>query len=247
MSNNAPIKGRIHSVETCGAVDGPGLRYVIFFQGCNMRCLYCHNPCARDIEGGTEATVEELIEDIKKYVPFMKASNGGVTLSGGEPLLQPKFAKELLRRCHQLGIHTVLDTNGCFDVDKVKDILEYVDLVLLDIKSYEPITHKKVCGVSKDPVYSFASYLNEIKKDVWVKFVLVPDLTDAEENIEGIANFVSGLNNIKKIEILPFHKLGEYKWKKLGYKYELYDTPQATDEMVEKAKKIFKKYNLISE
>ncbi len=237
-------KGRIHSIETCGTVDGPGIRYVIFTQGCPLRCLYCHNPDCRTPHDGKEVTVDELITDIQKYRSYMEFSGGGVTITGGEPLMQPEFVLEIFRRCQNLGIHTVLDTSGYVKLATAKPILDYVDLVLLDIKSFDPKIYHQVTRVSLEPTLNFARYLSEINKPVWIRFVLVPNLTDPPHNIRGLAEFVSDLNNVKRVEILPFHKMGEYKWEQLGYEYLLKDTPPAPPELIETAKKIFQEYGI---
>ncbi|MCU0518443.1 MAG: pyruvate formate-lyase-activating protein, partial [Oscillatoria sp. Prado101] len=186
------VWGKIHSIETCGTVDGPGLRFVIFTQGCPLHCLYCHNPDSRNCEGGKEVTADELIEEIQKYRSYMRFSGGGVTVSGGEPLRQPEFVREIFKRCKELGIHTALDTSGFARLHLVRDVLEYVDLVLLDIKSFEPATYLKVTGVALEPTVKFAQYLSEINKPVWVRFVLVPGLTDGPQNVEPLAQFVAG-------------------------------------------------------
>ncbi|MDJ0742139.1 MAG: pyruvate formate-lyase-activating protein [Xenococcaceae cyanobacterium MO_167.B27] len=237
-------KGRIHSIETCGTVDGPGIRYVIFTQGCPLRCLYCHNADCRYPNGGKEVTVDELIEDIQKYHSYMKFSGGGVTITGGEPLMQPEFVLEIFRRCQELGIHTALDTSGYVKLATVKPVLDYVDLVLLDIKSFDPKIYHQVTSVSLEPTLNLARYLSDIKKPVWIRFVLVPHLTDPPHNIRGLAEFVSDLKNVERVEILPFHKMGEYKWEQLGYEYQLKDTPSASPELVATAKKIFAEYGI---
>ncbi|AFZ33979.1 pyruvate formate-lyase activating enzyme [Stanieria cyanosphaera PCC 7437] len=237
-------KGRIHSIETCGTVDGPGIRYVIFTQGCPLRCLYCHNPDCRQPHEGKEVTVEELIADIQKYRSYMKSSGGGVTVSGGEPLMQPEFVGEIFRRCQELGIHTALDTSGYVQLEVAKPILKYVDLVLLDIKSFDPKIYHRVTSVSLEPTLNFACYLSQIAKPTWIRFVLVPDLTDPPQNIKGLAQFISSLSNVERVEILPFHKMGEYKWEQLGYQYELKDTPAASPELVVQAKEIFARYGI---
>jgi pyruvate formate lyase activating enzyme len=238
------VWGKIHSIETCGTVDGPGLRFVIFTQGCPLHCLYCHNPDSRNCEGGKDVTVDELIEEIQKYRSYMRFSGGGVTVSGGEPLRQPEFVREIFKRCKELGIHTALDTSGFARFHLVRDVLEYVDLVLLDIKSFEPATYLKVTGVALEPTVKIAQYLSEIKKPVWVRFVLVPGLTDAPQNVEGLAQFVAGLRNVEKVEVLPFHKMGEYKWDMLGYDYQLKDTEPPSPELVRQTADIFRRYGL---
>ncbi len=235
--------GQIHSVETCGTVDGPGIRFVIFTEGCPLRCLYCHNPDCRNFTSGKQTTVDDLITEIQKYKSYI-SSSGGVTVSGGEPLMQPEFVKEIFRRCHELHLHTALDTSGYADLQVAKSVLEYVDLVLLDIKSFDPLTYVKVTSVSIEPTLALATYLSEINKPTWIRFVLVPQLTDAPHNIEGLAKFVSNLKNVEKVEILPFHKMGEYKWEKLGFDYQLKDTPIPTPEAIQQAVDIFSSYGL---
>ncbi|ACK71243.1 pyruvate formate-lyase activating enzyme [Gloeothece citriformis PCC 7424] len=241
------ITGYIHSVETCGTVDGPGIRYVIFTQGCPLRCLYCHNPDCRHLNEGKKIKVDELILEIKKYRSYFQASGGGVTVTGGEPLMQPEFVEEICRRCQELGIHTVLDTSGYVNLNIAKPVLNYVNLVLLDIKSFDPGIYRHLTSVSLEPTLNLARYLSEIKKSVWIRFVLVPNLTDIKENIEGLAKFIATLNNVEKVEILPFHKMGEYKWKQLGYDYQLKDTPVPSSSQVEEVIQLFKNYGLPAE
>ena len=236
--------GKVHSVETCGTLDGPGLRYVIFLQGCPLRCQYCHNPDTWKLGDGRKATVNDLMEDINKYKSFMKFSGGGITVSGGEPLLQPSFVEELFKRCKEEGIHTTIDTSGCIMNSETKKVMEYTDLVLLDIKSYNPAKYKEVTGVSVTPTLEFAKYLSSINKPMWVRYVLVPGLTDDLDEIEELALFLSKLTNIERVEILPFHKMGEYKWEELGYEYRLKNTEPPTDESVSKAKEIYRQYKL---
>jgi pyruvate formate lyase activating enzyme len=232
--------GYIHSVETCGTVDGPGLRFVVFTTGCPLRCLYCSNPDCRYLENGKQITVDELITEIQKYKSYMDASGGGVTVSGGEPLFQADFVREIFRRCKELGIHTALDTSGFCNLEVAKTVLEFTDLVLLDIKSFDPTTYTKVTSVSIEPTLTIAKYLSNISKPTWIRFVLVPGLTDDPENIQGLANFIATLKNVKKIEVLPFHKMGEYKWEKLGYEYLLKNTPIPTPEQIQKTLDIFR-------
>lgn len=242
-----PTSGYIHSIDTCGAVDGPGLRIVIFTAGCPLRCLYCCNPDCRYVENGKLTSVDELIEEIQKYRSYLQASNGGITVSGGEPLFQPEFVRELFRRCKALGIHTALDTSGFCDLEIAKSVLEFVDLVLLDIKSFEPETYQTVTGVDLASTLALAKYLDEIHKPTWIRFVLVPGLTDAPANLEGLAQFLATLTNIEKVDILPFHKMGEYKWAELGYEYKLKDTPVPTTEQIQSAIAIFRSHGLTAE
>ncbi len=238
------IKGRIHSIETCGTVDGPGIRYVIFTQGCPLRCLYCHNPDCRNPSDGINITVDELMIDLQKYLSYIKFSGGGVTVTGGEPLMQLEFVTEIFRRCQKLGINTALDTSGYVQLEAAKSVLSYVNLVLLDIKSFDPKIYYQVTKVSLEPTLNFAQYLNDINKPTWIRFVLVPNLTDPIDNITSLARFIAELKNVERVEILPFHKMGEYKWEQLGYDYQLKDTPAASSELVATAKEIFQEYSI---
>lgn len=238
------MKGRIHSIETCGAVDGPGLRYIVFTQGCPLRCRYCHNPDTWKMQDGKEETTEDLIKDIVKYKTFMNASGGGVTVSGGEPFVQAAFLKDLLMKCKENGLHTTVDTSGYVSLDVADPVLDYTDLVLLDIKSFNPNAFKDLTGVELDRTLAFAKHLEERNIPIWIRYVLVPNLTDNEEDIEGLAKFLTTLKNVERIDILPFHKMGEYKWEQLGYEYSLADTHEPSIDETNKAHAIFAKYNL---
>lgn len=248
MLHPSPIsnatEGYIHSIETCGTVDGPGLRVVVFTSGCPLRCLYCANPDCRYIENGNKTSVDELVAEIQKYQPYMQASGGGVTISGGEPLFQPGFVREVFKQCQALGIHTALDTSGFCNLEVAKSVVEFVDLVLLDIKSFDRATYHKVTSVDLEPTLMLANYLSEIQKPTWIRFVLVPGLTDDLQNIEGLADFISTLKNVERIDVLPFHKMGEYKWEQLGFNYQLRDTPTPTKTQIQAAIDIFKKRGL---
>lgn len=238
------MKGRIHSIETCGTVDGPGIRFILFTQGCPLRCQYCHNPDTWKLNDGKEMDTDSLISEIVRYKSFMQFSGGGVTVSGGEPLLQPDFVKDLFIKCKENGVHTCLDTSGFVSINKADPVLDYTDLVLLDIKSYNPDVFKHLTGVPLDPTLAFANHLNERKIPVWIRYVLVPNLTDDPKDIEGLANYLSGLSNVERIDILPFHKMGEFKWEQLGYEYTLLDTDEPTPDTVQMARDIFLKYKL---
>lgn len=239
------MKGLIHSLESGGTVDGPGLRYVIFMQGCLLRCLYCHNPDSWHLKHGHEYSVDDLIAEVKKYRSYMKFSGGGVTITGGEPLYQHEFTAEVLRHLKELELHTALDTAGFCNLSIARPILEDVDLVLLDIKSFDPKIFFRVAYRSIEPTLKFARYLQEINKPTWVRFVLVPGLTDGEDNVVQLAQFISQMENIARVEVLPFHKLGEYKWQELGYKYRLKETPLPTEEQVEHVRTIFTDHGLV--
>jgi pyruvate formate lyase activating enzyme len=236
--------GFVHSVESCGTGDGPGIRFIVYLQGCPLRCQFCHNPDTRAVRVGRVERVDILLNEIKRYKPYFKASGGGVTLSGGEPLLQPRFAASLLRRCKEAGLHTALDTSGHAHLELAKEALAQTDLVLLDLKSSDAATHQAVTGVSQDRILKFAEYLAEIKKPTWIRFVLVPGLNDAPENIEGVAQIAAGLGNVERVDVLPFHKMGEYKWARLGLPYTLKDTQPPSDQQVAATLEVFRKYGL---
>ena len=238
------MKGRIHSIETCGTVDGPGIRYILFTQGCPLRCKYCHNPDTWRMQDGREVDTDSLISEIVRYKPYMQFSGGGLTVSGGEPLLQPEFVKDLFMKAKQNGIHTCIDTSGFISIDKADPVLDYTDLVLLDIKSYNPDVYKDLTGVPLDPTLKFANHLNERQIPVWIRYVLVPGLTDNPEDIQALAAFLASLGNVQRLDILPFHKMGEFKWEQLGYEYSLMDTDEPTKEDVAMAKEIFTSYDL---
>ncbi len=223
--------GRIHSIETFGTLDGPGIRFIVFTQGCPLRCLYCHNPDCRNAHDGKEVTVDYLIEEIQKCRSYIR--KGGVTVSGGEPLMQPDFTREIFLRCHHLGLHTALDTSGYCDLEVAKPVLGETDLVLLDIKSYDPQLYYQVTNISIEPTLNLATYLSAIAKPVWIRFVLVPHLTDNTHNINRLADFIATLTNVKRLEVLPFHKMGEYKWEQLGLPYSLRDTPVPSAKLME--------------
>lgn len=239
--------GRIHSIESCGTVDGPGIRFVVFMQGCPLRCEYCHNPDSWNPKDGKEITVDEVISEATKYKSYMRYSNGGITISGGEPLMQPDFVKELLTRCKDENIHTVVDTSGYMKLDYVKDLINYTDLVLLDIKSYNDNVCTKLTGVSNKNTLELANYLSQINKPTWIRYVLVPGITDDMKDIEELAKFLSSMNNIEKVQILPFHKMGEYKWKELGFKYKLENVQPPSNEIIAETNKVFDKYGIKTE
>jgi pyruvate formate lyase activating enzyme len=238
------MKGFIHSIETCGTVDGPGLRYVIFTQGCLLRCQYCHNADTWEIGKGKEMTVEEIIDDVKTYLPFINASGGGITVSGGEPLLQIDFLIELFKACKKLGIHTAIDSSGgCYTAEasfqqKLNELLSYTDLILLDLKHIDEKKHRKLTGKTNQHILRFARFLSEKNVPVWIRHVLVPTITDDPNDLRSLAAFIRTLNNVEKIEILPYHKLGVYKWKALGLKYPLEGIEPPSEESVEMAQRI---------
>lgn len=236
--------GRIHSIESCGTVDGPGIRFVVFMQGCPLRCQYCHNPDTWKFNEGKEMTVKELMHEVVKYKSYMKFSNGGITITGGEPLMQLDFVEELISACKSEGIHTAIDTSGYVFNEKAKQIIDEVDLVLLDIKHSDPEQYKVITGAKLQPTLDFLDYLGSAGKPVWIRYVLVPTLSDQPEAIEQLAVILSNYSNIEKIELLPFHKMGEYKWASLGLEYQLSDVDEPGKMAIIDAMAILKKHNL---
>ena len=215
--------GKIHSVETFGTVDGPGIRYVVFLKGCPLRCLYCHNPDTWDMASAKEKTVAELVLDIKRYRGYF-GDKGGVTVSGGEPLLQLDFVIELFKALKKEGIHTALDTSGfLFDPsdERYLQLILYTDLVLLDMKQIDPDKHQRLTGVSNAPVLAFASFLAEHRKKMWIRHVLVPGITTDSNDLKQLKDWIDTLPTVEKVEVLPYHTLGVYKWKELGLDYPL--------------------------
>lgn len=243
-SFQAKTMGYVHSVETGGTVDGPGVRYVVFLTGCPLSCLYCHNPDCLKMKNGVLRSAGDVLDDIQDYRWFIERARGGVTISGGEPTTQPHFVKTLLKGCKAMGLHTALDTSGYLNRQADDELLSYVDLVLLDIKSGLPDTYLKVTGVPLQPTLDFADRLKEMNKPVWLRFVLVPGLTDAEENIDAVARIASNLPNIERVDILPFHQMAEFKWEELGMQYMLKDTRPANDDDVARARKIFARHGI---
>jgi len=233
------IIGKIHSYESYGTVDGPGVRYVIFLQGCVLRCKYCHNPDSWGLnDHKINQTPQELIKEVIKYKSFIQ--KGGVTISGGEPLLQAEFVYEFFKLCKQEGLHTALDTSGFIFNDSVKKALEFTDLVLLDIKSINPITYKNLTGVELENTLKMAQYLSSIKKPMWVRHVLIDGWTDNDKDLTELANFLTTLDNVETVEILLYHRLGEFKWEQLGMTYEFKNMLPPSAERVQNAKDIFK-------
>ena len=234
-------KGYIHSLESFGSVDGPGVRFVIFTSGCVMRCQFCHNPDTWKMQSGTQYTADELLDKAMKYRAYW-GSKGGITVSGGEPLLQIDFLIELFRKAKEAGIHTTLDTSGNPFTreepffDKFKELMKYTDLILLDIKQIDDEQHKILTGHSNQNILDMAKYLSDIGKPVWIRHVLVPERSDKDEYLERLHDFISGLSNVEKVEVLPYHTLGTFKWKELGMEYPLEGINPPTKERVENAK-----------
>jgi pyruvate formate lyase activating enzyme len=230
--------GRIHSLESFGTVDGPGIRFVAFMQGCPLRCQFCHNPDTWEVNNGTEYTVEQLTMEIMKYKSYMDFSGGGVTFTGGEPLLQAEFILEVSKLLKAQGVSVAVDTSGFIWNDKVQELLEYTDIVLLDIKNYDPRVYQEVTGVALSPTLRFLDYLREKGINTWIRYVLVPNLTDNLESIKLLSSHLKNYTNVSKIELLGFHKMGEYKWKEMGLNYKLSETKEPTKDHLKEVKKI---------
>ncbi|NTV64561.1 MAG: pyruvate formate lyase-activating protein [Oscillochloris sp.] len=236
--------GYIHSYTTGSAHDGPGLRTVVWTSGCHYRCHYCHNPDTWHLKSGQAITAADLVATLARYSSFMRHTGGGVTISGGEPLVQAPFVAEVMHGCKARSVHTALDTNGFFG-DRLSDAdLDQIDLVLLDLKAWNPILHRRLTGVEVGPSLAFAQRLASLGRPAWVRFVLVPGLTDDPANIAGLADFVADLPNVAYVEVLPFHQLGRTKWEQLGLSYPLADTPPATAAATLRATEIFRSRGL---
>ena len=216
--------GRIHSLESFSTVDGPGIRYVVFMQGCNLRCKFCHNPDTWNSSIGNLMSSDELLEKILSVKEYLFNSNGGVTFTGGEPLLQIDFLIEICSKLKEHGIHIAIDTAGDFDYsnEKIDKLCEYVDLFLYDIKHIDNIEHKNLTGVFNRNILSLAEHISNVKKiPMWIRIVYIPGITDKGDSLDRYKKFISTLKSVEKIEILPYHEMGKYKWKELGLKYEL--------------------------
>ena len=232
---------KVHSVESFGTVDGPGIRFVLFLQGCHLQCKYCQNRDTWNMQGGEYRSLEDIFEQIMRYKNYIHP-NGGVTISGGEPLLQAKFIIELFSKLRKEGIHTCIDTSGMVAITKdIKKVLSLTDLVLLDIKHIDDEICKKLVGKSNKLELEFAKYLSDNNIPVWIRQVILPGITDKEEDLLRLKAFLDTLSNVKKLELLPYHELGKSKWEKLGLKYELDNIRPATNEDIDRVKKILNK------
>lgn len=233
------MKGRLHSIESFGTVDGPGIRFVAFFQGCPMRCAFCHNPDTWDPHRPVpyEMTPEELLAEVLRYKSFIR--KGGVTCSGGEPLMQADFLKEFFLLCRQSGLHTALDTSGAIFSEKTKEVLALADLVMLDIKTLDDSLHPAYTAHSRKNNQSTLDYLEEIKKPVWIRHVVVPGYTDDEQRLRTLARHLSQYTCIEKVELLPYHTMGIYKYQELGIAYPLDGVAPLSADTLKRAKEIF--------
>ena len=226
--------GYVHSYETGSRLDGPGIRITLFVSGCPLRCQYCHNPDTWHLKDGTRVGLEQVVTRLGHFAPALRAMEGGLTISGGEALVQFAFTSRVFGAAKSMGLHTALDTSGFLGARATDDYLENVDLVLLDIKSWDPATYRRVTGREVEPTLRFAERLAAMNKPVWVRYVLVPGLTDDPANVDGVARFVAPMKNVEWVEVLPFHQLGAFKWTQLGLQYALGETPQAGPQLVER-------------
>jgi pyruvate formate lyase activating enzyme len=236
--------GRIHSWDLSTGVDGPGTRFVLFVSGCPLRCLYCANPDTWHMRDGREATVDEVMAEIERYRGFVTAAGGGVTLTGGEALLQPEFTAAVLRRCKEAGLHTALDTSGFLGARASDELLADTDLVLLDIKSFDVATYRKLTGGDLAPTLNFATRLDRLGVRMWIRYVLVPGWTDDPEAIDGLARFLAGLGSVDRVDVLPFHKLGAAKYEALGIPFPLRDTEGPAPDLVRRVQEQFRAQGL---
>ena len=233
--------GHIHSTESFGAADGPGVRFIVFMQGCHMRCRYCHNPDTWKMDGGDEVTADEILKRALRFKPYW-GKDGGITISGGEPLLQIDFVIELFKKAKELGINTCIDTAGNpFTKEepffsKFEELMKYTDLLLLDLKEINPTRHKDLTGFDNSNIIEMAKYLSEINKPVWIRHVLVPEHSDFDEDLDALGDFIDTLSNVDRVEILPYHTLGKFKWENLGIPYTLESISPPSAEPIENAK-----------
>jgi pyruvate formate lyase activating enzyme len=233
------LKGYIHSFETLGTVDGPGIRFVIFMQGCPLQCKYCHNRDTWEYKTGKQYDTDEVLKKILRSKPFIENSNGGVTVSGGEPLAQSEYLIELFKKLKEKNIHTALDTAGSIPINEnIKELLKYTDLVILDIKHINEQKCIELTGLSNKNELNFARYCSENSIKIWIRQVLVPGYTDNEEDLKKTKEFINTLKTVEKVEVLPYHNLGNTKWENMGIKYPLEGVKIPTEEEILKAKEI---------
>lgn len=240
-------KGKVHSLESFGLVDGPGVRYVIFMQGCPMRCQYCHNPETWKMEGGTWWTPQELFQQAYRYKNYWKkkgTAHGGITVSGGEPLLQWKFVTELFNLAKEKKVHTALDTSGSIfgsaglSEENFEKLMDVTDLVLLDLKEMNPQKHKVLTGMENEPVFKMAKWLSDHGKEMWIRHVVVPGLTDSEEELLEMKAFLGELKTVSRVELLPYHTMGRAKWESLGIPYQLDGVPMPSEDEMRRLENI---------
>ncbi|HYJ94395.1 MAG TPA: pyruvate formate-lyase-activating protein [Vicinamibacterales bacterium] len=236
--------GFLHSFTTGSTVDGPGVRVVAWTAGCQWRCRYCHNPDTWTMTNGIPVTITKAIEELRKYRHGLKIMSGGLTISGGEPLMQHRFVAKLFAAASAMGIHTALDSNGYYGARLTDAELETISLVLLDIKTWDPERHRSLTGMDNAPTLEFARRLAARRRPIWLRYVLVPGLTDDPEDVAKTAAFAAELGNVERVDVLPFHQMGQYKWKKLGLEYTLDNTPSPSNELVEQTCALFRSAGL---
>ncbi|MGF7032206.1 pyruvate formate lyase activating enzyme [Paenibacillus mucilaginosus] len=230
------MKGRIHSIDTFGTVDGPGIRFVLFMQGCALQCGFCHNPDTWDPNRGRSVTVDEVLAEIEPYLEYYRRSGGGITVTGGEPTLQAPFVAELFKECkRRWGLHTTIDSSGYCQPDHVEELMSVTDLVLLDLKQMDDAKHRALTSQSNERILRFAAWLSEREQPVWIRHVLVPGITDDYADLTALGRFIGGLSRVEKVEILPYHRMGVYKWQQLGRDYPLEGVPTPDDREVQRA------------
>ena len=232
--------GFLHSFTTGSAVDGPGIRLVAWTTACMFRCQYCHNPDTWTLKNGIPVTLEQAIDEVQKYANGLKAMHGGFTLSGGEPLMQDRFASRLFAAVQRMGVHTAIETNGVYGERLSDDELKTIDLVILDMKAFTPDRHRTVTGMGNADVLAFARRLADLRRPMWLRYVLVPGLTDIPEEMRSLAEFGASLGVVEQVEILPFHQMGKYKWDRLEIEYQLNNSQPPTNDGVAQAVGIFR-------
>ena len=237
-------EGYIHSTESMGTVDGPGIRFVVFTQGCPLRCQYCHNPDTWKLKEGKKVSTETLINKIKKIKPYIERSGGGITISGGEPTMQPEFTLDLLKKAKAEGLHTAVDTSGFVEPSEFTKLLPYLDLVLLDIKSMDDLIYRDLTGVSNQKTLQLVELLETKKQPYWVRQVIVPGLTDDLKDMQEFAEYLQQKKYLEKIELLPYHELGKHKWEKLGLEYKLAAVRPPSEKKMAELNAVFKKYKI---
>jgi pyruvate formate lyase activating enzyme len=238
------VTGRVHSWDLSTGVDGPGTRFVLFTAGCPLRCLYCENPDTWSPGGGTQQTVGDVMALVHRFAPALHGTGGGITVTGGEPLFQPAFTGALLHAAKAEGLGTALDTSGYLGTNADDTLLADTDLVLLDIKSFDPALYRLVTGAALGPTLRFARRLADLGRPAWIRFVLVPGLTDPRDNVEGLADFVATLPNVERVDVLAYHRLGVAKYAALGLRYRLEGAPEPTDEEVHAVREVFRSRGL---
>ena len=246
VDEHGTLSGFVHSFDAGGAVDGPGMRFVLFVTGCQFRCLYCHNPDTVKMHNGTVMSVDEIVKEIGKYASFLRIA-GGLTITGGEPLMQAHFIREIFYRTKRdLRLHTALDTQGFLAAHLEDEWFDDIDLVLLDIKHIDPDKYQALTSHPLQPTLDFAQRLSAMGKKMWIRYVLVPGYTDEFDDVEKLADFVANLQGVERVEVLPFHKMGEHKWEELGFKYHLKEVQPPTPELLKRVIAQFQKRGLFT-